>query len=362
MRELGAAYTQYVPRRLPIGVCLFKAVSAGMARPYNGWDRVLPAAAIRVYDVPGTHMSMFARENVQQLGELVTKGLRDAGELAPLGSPISYMPLIKRSRSSDILFCIPGAGATSACFAPIAMNLKSGSTVYGLEPRGLRQEAVPHAAVEAAASYYMRAMRTLGRIETIHLCGHSFGGWIAFELALQLHEEGVHVKSLTILDGDPPTDLGEKTGYTYREVFRRYVEITELSVGRELEISDSDLATRDEVAMLSLLHGRMVQAGVLSSRTDPTLLRGPLNVFAACLRTRYSPSGRYEGAAFLVLSTDPRVNETENAKAHSQMTFGWGRWLPSLQVLAAAGNHVTMLDDPQARSLAAQLDRIIAST
>jgi thioesterase domain-containing protein len=38
--------------------------------------------------------------------------------------------------------------------------------------------------------------------------GHSFGGWIALELAQRLREEGAEVASLTIVDSRAPAEAG----------------------------------------------------------------------------------------------------------------------------------------------------------
>ncbi len=87
------------------------------------------------------------------------------------------------------LFRVSGAGSGVTTFVDLMMALGSSVPVYGLQPRRTDGEAPPHSTVQAAAEYYLRALREACPAGPVHLLGHSFGGWVAFEMALRLHEE-----------------------------------------------------------------------------------------------------------------------------------------------------------------------------
>jgi len=81
--------------------------------------------------------------------------------------------------------------------------------IYGLQPRGLEGELVPQSTVLAAAESYLRAINEIYPKGPIHLVGHSFGGWVAFEMAKLLvdAETKCVIASLTILDSEAPDDV-----------------------------------------------------------------------------------------------------------------------------------------------------------
>jgi arthrofactin-type cyclic lipopeptide synthetase C len=208
------------------------------------------------------------------------------------------------------LFCLPGAGSGVTSFVELMLTMGTPVPVYGLQPRGLDGEALPHATVQAAAEHYLRALREACPEGPVHLLGHSFGGWVALEMALRLHQAGRPVASLTILDSEVPDDSESVVReYGGGEAFLKLVEVLELVAERSLGIGPAEVAARDEAGWLKLLHGKMVALGLLGARSTPEVLAGPLRTFARCLRTTYRPLGVYPGRLRLVLVDDPRMDE-----------------------------------------------------
>jgi arthrofactin-type cyclic lipopeptide synthetase C len=253
---------------------------------------------------------------------------------------------------------VPGAGSGVTSFIDLLMALDPSVPVHGLQPRGVDGEAPPHTTVQAAAEHYLRALPETSPAGPLHLLGHSFGGWVAFEMALRLHAAGRPVASLTILDSEAPDDSETLVReYDGGEAFLKLVEILELATERSLGIAPEDVASRDEAGWLKLLHGKMVGLGLLSARTAPEVMAGPLRTFARCLRTAYRPSGVYPGPLRLVLVDDPAKDEAANRAAFAEIELGWRKWAPGLVFSVGAGNHITALKAPHVAVLAGLLAR-----
>ncbi|UUZ50637.1 alpha/beta fold hydrolase [Massilia sp. B-10] len=157
--------------------------------------------------VGGDHFTMMNAPNVA----LLAAALSDA-----LGGPVparighdehDYDPLITLQTGRPgqrPLFCVPGAGASVTAFTGLVQEFDPAVPVYGLQPRGFCGQLAPHVDVESAARAYIRALRTVDPAGPYRLLGHSFGGWVAHEMALQLRAQGSTVELLVVLDSQSP--------------------------------------------------------------------------------------------------------------------------------------------------------------
>ncbi len=72
--------------------------------------------------------------------------------------------------------------------------------VIGIQARGLAGKDRPHATVEAMAAEYLRAVKARQPDGPYNLCGYSFGGLVAFEMARRLRESGDEVALVGLFD------------------------------------------------------------------------------------------------------------------------------------------------------------------
>jgi syringomycin synthetase protein SyrE len=174
--------------------------------------------------------------------------------------------------------------------------------------------------------------------------GHSFGGWIVFELAQRLQKAGHTIASLTIVDSDvPDDDPATVREYTSIEALMSWIEIFEKLLDHPLAISQAELEALDEAAQRGLLHRRLIEEGLMPRNSDPEFLRGPLRTFAAAVRAVYKPKEIYPGPIQLVLADDPKLDEAANQQKRKEAAEGWKRWAPNLVCTRAHGNHMTLL-------------------
>jgi thioesterase domain-containing protein len=72
--------------------------------------------------------------------------------------------------------------------------------VIGIQARGLDGREPPHATAEAMAAEYLREVKARQPAGPYCLCGHSFGGVVAFEMARRLSESGDEVALVGLFD------------------------------------------------------------------------------------------------------------------------------------------------------------------
>jgi arthrofactin-type cyclic lipopeptide synthetase C len=225
--------------------------------------------------------------------------------------------------------------------------------IHGLQPRGLEDGQVPHATVRAAARAYLRSIDNMYPEGPLHLLGHSFGGWVVFDMALQLRAGGRTVDSVTLIDAEAPEGNGiHGPEYNRPQMFMQLVELMELSAQCTLNLAEADFDGIDYPAQLQLLHSRFVAAQIMPQRSKPASLRGMVRTFAANLRTTYGPPETYPAPVRLVLVPDAKDDEATSRRKHEQAEAGWRRFAPELVTWHGPGNHMTILDPPHVDALA----------
>ncbi|MEU1818461.1 amino acid adenylation domain-containing protein [Streptomyces roseifaciens] len=105
--------------------------------------------------------------------------------------------------ASAPLFCIHPAAGISWVYSGLLRHLDRSRAVYGLQARGLTDEAAAPRSVEEMAEDYLASIRSVQPHGPYALLGWSFGGVVAHELAVRLQEEGEEVTALVLMDSYP---------------------------------------------------------------------------------------------------------------------------------------------------------------
>src|SRR5205823_3978534 len=153
-----------------------------------------------------------------------------------------------------------GAGASVLDFIPFAGAIGEAHPVLGFQARGMDADLLPYSTVDHAAKVYLREIESLYPHGGVHVVGHSFGGWIAFEIAQRLLAKGRAVRSLTLLDTRVPGGGGWLgLEYTRPEALMALISLYEQAAGTSLELCQNDFEGLHSQAQLRLLHGQMVR-------------------------------------------------------------------------------------------------------
>jgi aspartate racemase len=263
---------------------------------------------------------LFQAPTIEHMADL----LRTKGWAPSWSSLVPIQPLgTKRP-----LFLIHGAGGTVIVYRELARNLGNDQPVYGLQAQGLDGKQSCLTRVEDMAAHYLEAIRTIQPQGPYLLGGLSFGGTVAFEMARQLQAKGEQVALLALLDTfpgkyEPATSLLLKLGkMPAREQFD-YIQRKTGQYARNWK------RRMDRMFLPQAL--KNVRRGIHEAGT------------------RYSPTP-YSGDITLFRASEKSLRGVNDEFA------GWRELATGdLEVVEIPGGHVSMLAEPQVRTLAQQL-------
>jgi arthrofactin-type cyclic lipopeptide synthetase C len=272
-----------------------------------------------------------------------------------------YSPIvtIRASRDTrDVAFCFAGAGASVTCFLSLADSLAMPLNVLGGQARGMDGLVPPDSSVEAAAAAYLEAILEIAPQGPYRLLGHSFGGWIAFELAGRLMSTGRDVLPVIMLDTEPPASARlSQARYDRAAALRKYVRALEKTCGRSLHLDVDRLRSAGSDEQMRALLEAMKAQRVLPKSAPGSLLHHPFRVFETQLNIAYAPRSSLLASVYL-LHTDDVDMDDDDWLTPDEACERWRGWAPMLQPMRVPGNHMTMLEMPHVTRTAELLQRV----
>jgi acyl transferase domain-containing protein/thioesterase domain-containing protein/acyl carrier protein len=176
-----------------------------------GIDKISPADDF--YEVGGNSLAMLhllaqierkfnVKINLRLLQELRTVKAF-AKKLMEIMSNQAKETLVVNIRSAGNqlpLFCLHPGDGTTFCYRPLEKLLKFECPIYALQDPSLEKGTFLFNSLEEMASYYVTIIQATKEHGPYILCGFSFGGMLAVEVARQLRNKGEEVKPLILLD------------------------------------------------------------------------------------------------------------------------------------------------------------------
>jgi acyl-CoA synthetase (AMP-forming)/AMP-acid ligase II/thioesterase domain-containing protein/acyl carrier protein len=252
-----------------------------------------------------------------------------------------YVPLVplKAGGSLPPVFYVPSLGGNVAEFFPVTRRMTWPGTVIGIQARGLAGREPPHASVEAMAAEYLRYVKARQPSGPYYLCGYSFGGLVAFEMARRLRDAGDEVGMVGLFD----TMLSP-----VRWSLRTWLSIARMRIARATSV-----VRAKNLAQFAAARTHDPADGLPDGLPLPRFLKfapaSVLRVAASALiaSARYRP--RFYPGELTLFSAVGR----EPGLPSLQLT--WCEHALVLSIVETAGAHTTMLSVPNAASLAARL-------
>ena len=268
---------------------------------------------------------------------------------------IGYTPLVPLKAGAGVppVFLIHDVGGSVAGLFPLARRMTYSGAVIGIQARGLAGQDRPHVTVEAMAAEYLRGVKRWQPDGPYYLCGYSFGGLVAFEMARRLLQSGDKVGLVGLFD----TTMSRQ-----RWPFRCVLSLVR---GQMAEFAASARAApihawpRAAWRMAGAVFEELRNYAAPSADGQPLpgflkyAPRRVLQVGASALiaSARYRP-GFYPGELTLFTAGGPEPGRP------SLKTI-WGKHAHALRIVETAGTHSTMLSAPNAECTASLLTRLL---
>jgi thioesterase domain-containing protein/acyl carrier protein len=319
------------------------------------WERLLGAGEVSrdadFFDLGGDSLTavVLLLEIEKLLGRRVRlASLLRAPTLAALAEVIRTPGEEDRPRSSCLvplqpagqappLVCVHGLGGHLLRLIPLARSLAPDQPFLGLESPGLDDDEPIPKTVEDLARLFLRELRQRVGSGPYHLCGMSFGGIVAFEMARQAKAAGEEIALLALFD----TDLSEVLPGFKPEGPDRIDQL----LGR-LRRTVGDRLGRSRRHARRLLQGQDGVEKANEYRHYTRVLRENDRALA-----RYRP-GPYAGTVtyFAATERDPAV--------FAEFVRQTGC---DLEIVPTPGDHLGMLEPPHVEVLAGELRRLAAA-
>ncbi|MDA7977562.1 MAG: amino acid adenylation domain-containing protein [Pirellulales bacterium] len=261
------------------------------------------------------------------------------------GRSAAWNPLVPLSPSGAThppgarpLYCLHPGGGNALCFLDLAKHLAADRPVIGITARGLEPGQTPLETVDALATEYLAAIREHQPEGPYAICGWSFGGIVAFEVANRLIQAGEEIEHLGIIDIGLLYSFGVLTTL-FPEGDLALFELRRLPPDDQIR----EFTTRTAAAKL-IPPGANVE---LARRIYDTFMA---NVDAMM---NYRPE-HYPGRMTLYRAAEPLV------QLRRELADEWTEFCDHIEVCSVAGNHLTIIHEPNVADLADQMRQRLA--
>lgn len=231
------------------------------------------------------------------------------------------------------LFMIHGLGGTFAELSRLAELIDIPDIVYGFRARGHDGLEEPLDDVDAIAAYYARAIRAVQPRGPYHLCGYSFGGVIAVEIARLLKDAGETVALLALVES-----------YALRRTWplRSRIAAQRCNITRRLAIlleqgwrERADYAGRKLSGIAGAIAARLRGTNRAVAAAPPTPL---VRIHQAETRARANFTPRYYPGKIVFLR--PAITFYSFPPSPAPI---WGPLSEELEIVVVEGDHKTMI-------------------
>ncbi|WP_262487635.1 non-ribosomal peptide synthetase [Flavobacterium tructae] len=233
----------------------------------------------------------------------------------------SVMVPLQEKGSRKAIFLTPPGSGTVNCFIELTKLLGKNQPVYAFQCPGLYGESPISESIEEMASGFITEMQKKDPHGPYRLGGYSFGATVAYEMALQLRNNGFHVEELLIFDGrilnEDNSEINED------ELFREFLKEQTAIFGEDFDFSILALEDKSKEEQLESLSKLLRESEFKISDQE---LRGRLEV--SFYNENYSYLNKVEEKldAKIVLFKSAYVEKYGEIFFNDNDDYGWNEY------------------------------------
>ncbi|MFI5756581.1 amino acid adenylation domain-containing protein [Streptomyces sp. NPDC051569] len=245
------------------------------------------------------------------------------------------------------LFLVHPHGGDVCCYIDLARRLGTDRPVYGLEAVGYNTDAAPLSSIEDIAARYVEEIRSVAPKGPYLLAGWSFGGNVAFEMAVRLEAAGEEVAFLGVIDAEA---FGTRAEPSEKDVLVRF--------GAEAGLSEDEVQRLDDEQIISALVRSSHENDKLPQRTESTAVRRML----AVARAHQTAAAHYRTDAAITANIHLLTVSEEHPTLDAPVvdaTAWQARTTGAVHEIPLPGNHHDVVYPPHSATVADEIRTVL---
>ncbi len=263
---------------------------------------------------------------------------------------------IKPEGHKPPFFMVHGIGGNVLNYQGISNYLDPDQPFYGLQSKGLDGKSTPLYTVEDMATHYINEICALYPEGPYMIGGHSFGGWIAVEMAKQLYQKGCAPSLVIVLDTGPDSldylKWSERILFFVKDRVKRASDIV-----RDIIISSQN--ERKKYIEKMLMRRKRRRDIRKWAAHPPDLQTDDLQKIIHYIRqANHAAAYKYSQKKFPGKVTLFR-SQQQSVGRYDTEYLGWQHFSEAVDVVVIPGSHMTLLEEPNVQVLASKLQYCI---
>jgi amino acid adenylation domain-containing protein len=277
----------------------------------------------------------------------------------------SLLVPLQSEGTKPTLFSPHASGGHVWCYKELVQHIGQDQPFYGVQARQPDQGPVFHTQIEAMASDYVEAIRSVQPHGPYLLAGWSMGGVIAFEMARQFQAQGEEIAMLALMDANASD--GNLPEFKWGVLLSIFAVDLGLNL-QNLSTSVEEILALPPMAQLRQVWKEAKLAGLVPSDMTLVEFRRVFDIFKINAKTL----GSYKTEEFRGRITlfSPEQDIEERIFSHDEDHLDWKAKNPNstdplkgwdkvategVELVVVPGDHFTMMREPHVEVLAQEL-------
>jgi len=274
-------------------------------------------------------------------------------------------PLVKLQAegTKPPFFCVHPAGGIIHCYIEMARILGKDQPFFAFQHPGIDGKSEPYTSYKNMAELYVQSMREVQPKGPYFIGGWSFGGTVAYEMAVQLAAQGEKIAMLALFDSPAPSalyQLSNRPEFEFAGMLAFLSQALATMFGGEIHVPVDEMRKIPREQQLDFVLGKTAAItgdGEIDNARES--LERIIDIFEVCdVGEREYVPAPFADKLYMYRVQELADYEFTGYKDHPQLksaTFGWEELADDVVVRFVPGTHISMIFKPNVQVLAEKL-------